>query len=163
MNSNVLRKTKRQSTLGFHLFSLPAVVLSSVVVIIPALQTIYSAFTKWNGISPVKQWIGLQNFTELVNDWVFWKAISNNVTWMLWFVTIPVLIAMVASMLMVRFRIGYKTFQSIYLIPYLLAPTTNAIIWLNVIFSPVAGIVGFLQKAGININSPLSNINTALF
>jgi len=156
-------KQKRVSTLMYHLLSLPAVFLSGIIVLIPAIQTIYSAFTDWNGISSSKTWVGLQNFIELSEDWVFWQSVKNNFIWTLIFLTVPVLIAMVAAVLMARFRIGFKTYQTIYLIPYLLAPTTNAVIWLNIIFSPNAGVVGFLQSLGLNVTSPLGNMSTALY
>lgn len=156
-------KLSRQGgALTYHLLSLPAVILSGLVVLVPAAQTIYAAFTKWNGISAEKEWVGLQNFRELANDWIFKQAVVNNVKWTLIFVIVPVFIALFASLLMVHFQIGKKTFQTFYLIPYLLAPTTNAIIWLNIIFSPNAGLVGFLQKLGLNISSPLGNMDTAL-
>ena len=118
-------KSKREHTLMYHLLSLPALLLSGIVVLIPAVQTIYSAFTEWNGISPVKTWVGLRNFTELADDWDFWKAVSNNFLWTILFLTIPVMIAMLAAVLMARYRVGFKTYQTMYLIPYLLAPTTN--------------------------------------
>lgn len=156
-------KSKRVRTVGYHLLSLPAVILSALVVLIPAVQTIYAAFTKWNGISPHKEFIGLQNFRELAGDWIFKQAVVNNFKWTLIFVTVPVIVAMLSAVLIAHFHVGHKTFQVIYLIPYLLAPTTNAIIWLNIIFSPTGGLVGFLQRLGWNITSPLGNMNTALF
>ncbi len=146
----------------YHMLSLPALLLSGIVVLIPAIQTIFSAFTEWNGISPDKKWIGLQNFKELAGDWVFWKAVSNNFIWTVLFLTIPVIIAMLASVLMARYRIGFKSYQTMYLIPYLLAPTTNAVIWLNIIFSPNAGLVGYMQSLGWAVSSPLGNMKTAL-
>ena len=155
------RKEKREYTFVYHLLSLPAVLLSGIVILVPAVQTIYAAFTKWNGIG-AKTWIGLQNFTELFNDWIFWKAVGNNFKWTVIFLTVPVCIAMLAAVLMARFRVGHKTFQTMYLIPYLLAPTTNAVIWLNIIFSPNAGLVGFMQSLGWNITSPQSKMGTAL-
>lgn len=156
-------KSRRQSTLGYHLLSLPAIVLSAVVVLSPAIQTIYIAFTDWNGVSKEKTWVGLRNFIEISQDWVFWQAVRNNFIWMVIFLTIPVLIAMLAAVLMARYRIGFKSYQTIYLVPYLLAPTTNAVIWLNIIFSPNAGLVGFLQSLGMDITSPLGNMGTALY
>lgn len=162
MKNKTLLHRGRTSTLAYHLLSLPAILLSGAIILVPAIQTIYSAFTKWNGISSTKEWIGLRNFEELAGDWVFKQAIVNNFKWTLMFVTVPVLVAMVASVLMARFHIGSKSFQVIYLVPYLLAPTTNAIIWLNMIFSPNAGLVGFLQKLGWSITSPLGSMDTAL-
>ena len=162
MKNKTLLHRGRTSTLAYHLLSLPAVLLSGAIILVPAIQTIYSAFTKWNGISSTKEWVGTRNFQELAGDWVFKQAIVNNFKWTLLFVTIPVLVAMVAAVLMARFHIGSKSFQVIYLVPYLLAPTTNAIIWLNMIFSPNAGLVGFLQRLGWNITSPLGSMDTAL-
>lgn len=162
MKNKTLIHRGRTSTLAYHLLSLPAVLMSGAIILIPAIQTIYSAFTEWNGISSHKEWIGLTNFQELAEDWVFKQAIVNNFKWTLLFVTIPVVVAMLAAVLMARFRIGSKSFQVIYLVPYLLAPTTNAIIWLNMIFSPNAGLIGFLQKLGWDITSPLGNMDTAL-
>lgn len=162
MKNNTLFRRGRTSTLTYHLLSLPAIILSGAVVLIPAIQTIYSAFTKWNGISSHKEWIGLQNFQELAKDWVLQQSIVNNFKWTLMFVTVPVIIAMIASVLMARYRIGGKSFQVIYLVPYLLSATTNAIIWLNMIFSPNAGLIGFLQRLGWDITSPLGNMDTAL-
>lgn len=162
MKEGRLFKKKRMGTFAYHVLSLPAIILSGGVVFIPAIQTIYSAFTNWNGISSDKEWIGLTNFQELFGDWIFWKAVINNLKWTLMFVTIPVIIAMTASVIMASLHLGSKSFQIIYIIPYLLAPTTNAIIWLNMIFSPNAGLVGFLQKMGLNITSPVGNMDTAL-
>lgn len=156
-------KSKRQHTLGYHLLSLPAILLSGAIVLSPAIQTIYIAFTDWNGVSKEKTWVGLKNFIDIAQDWVFWQAVRNNFIWMVIFLTIPVIIAMLAAVLMARYRIGFKSFQTIYLIPYLLAPTTNAVIWLNIIFSPNAGLVGFLQSLGMDITSPLGNMGTALY
>lgn len=160
---HLVRKPKRVRTLGYHLLSLPAIVLSAFVVLIPAIQTIYAAFTKWNGISATKTWVGLQNFEELFRDWIFWRSVGNNFKWTLIFVIVPVIVAMASAVLIAHFRVGHKTFQALYLIPYLLAPTTNAIIWLNIIFSPTGGLVGFLQKMGWQLTSPLGNMKTALF
>ncbi|MBP3319444.1 MAG: sugar ABC transporter permease, partial [Ruminiclostridium sp.] len=162
MKNNTLLRRGRTSTLAYHLLSLPAVLLSGLIILVPGIQTIYSAFTKCNGISANKEWIGLRNFEELATDWVFKQSIVNNFKWTLMFITVPVIIAMVAAVLMARFHIGSQSFQAIYLVPYLLAPTTNAIIWLNMIFSPNAGLVGFLQKLGWEITSPLGNMETAL-
>lgn len=158
----VHRKDKREKKLVYHLLSLPAILLSGLVVLVPAAQTIYSAFTSWNGVSSKMTWIGLRNFEELLNDWVFYKAIENNLKWMVIFLVVPVVIAMIAAVFMARYHVGHKSFQAIYLVPYLLAPTTNAVIWLNIIFSPNAGLVGYLQSLGWSITSPLGSMNTAL-
>jgi raffinose/stachyose/melibiose transport system permease protein len=149
-------------SLAYHLLSLPAVLLSGSVILIPAAVTIYAAFTKWNGMSPNMKWVGLANFRSLFADRVFWLALTNNFKWTVIFLTVPPFIAMLAAALLVRMTKGRNVFQTTYLIPYLLAPTTNAIIWLNIIFNPNGGVVGFLKKAGWHVTSLLGDIHTAL-
>ena len=50
-----------------------------------------------------------------------------------------------------------------FLIPYVLAPAVNAMLWLNVIFSPVVGVVSFLKNFGIDLGSPLASMKSAIF
>lgn len=135
--------------------------LSASVVFIPAIVTFYAAFTEWNGMSTMK-WVGLENFTTLFTDRIFWKSLGNNFIWTMIFITIPIAIGLISAVLLVKCKKTRNLFQVSYLIPYILAPTTNAVIWLNIIFSPTGGIIGYLNKLGMNITSPLGNMKTAL-
>ena len=49
-------------------FLAPAVSLYLVFAIWPYLQSFYSALTQWSGVSPQKQFVGLDNFVRLVGD-----------------------------------------------------------------------------------------------
>jgi raffinose/stachyose/melibiose transport system permease protein len=60
-------------------------------------------------------------------------------------------------------RKGRSFFQAVYLIPYVIAPVTNALIWANIIFSPSGGLFGYLRRLGFTISSPLGNMKTALY
>ncbi len=157
------QKNKRTRTLGFHLLCLPALLLSAMVVVIPALNTVYSAFTDWNGVGSTKNWIGLENFRLLFEDRYFWKSLSNNFKWTIIFITVPVVIGMLAALLLLWMKKGRQFFQTAYLIPYVLAPVTNAVIWMNIIFSPNGGILGYLRTLGFTISSPLGSMKTALY
>lgn len=157
-----INKKKRISTLGYHLLTLPAILLSGFVVFLPAIITFYAAFTDWNGMSSTMPWIGLGNFQELAKDKIFWQSLNNNFKWTMMFVTIPVIIGMLGAVFLLKRKKTRNLFQTLYLIPYVLAPTTNAIIWLNIIFSPTSGVIGFLKKIGWDISSPLGNMDTAL-
>ncbi|MCB0047745.1 MAG: sugar ABC transporter permease [Caldilineaceae bacterium] len=133
------------------------------VVLIPGLLTAYISFTDWNGVSPQINWIGLGNFRAIFADNVFWKALGNNIRWTILFVTVPVFIGMLSAVLLLGRRINATLYQLIYLFPYVLAPITNALLWLNIIFNPLTGVIGFLRKIGLNVPAPLGNINTALY
>lgn len=81
------------------------------------------------------------NFIELFKDKIFFQAIRNNVIWTVMFLTIPVCIGMLAAMLLLSRKRTRSIYQVAFLIPYVLAPSVNAMLWLNVVFSPVSGVI----------------------
>ncbi|WP_028391960.1 carbohydrate ABC transporter permease [Bacillus cihuensis] len=151
-----------RNTVNYFLIS-PALLISILIVFIPGLLTVIVAFTDWNGVSTTPNFVGVQNFNELFVDSIFWKALLNNAKWTLMFVTVPIVIGLFTAMMLLKRKKSKSAYQLIFLFPYILAPTTNAILWLNIIFNPVSGVIGYLQEIGIPIDSPLSSVDTALY
>lgn len=146
-----------------YLLIAPALLVSISVILVPGIMTIVYSFTDYNGISQNFHLIGLKNFSELFCDKVFFIAIRNNLIWVLMFVTIPVIIGMLAAMLLLSRKRTRSIYQIAFLIPYVLAPAVNAMLWLNVIFSPVVGVLAFLGNFGIHLESPLASMKGAIF
>lgn len=145
------------------LLLLPALILNVAIILIPGILTILASFTDWGGVSLDFDFIGLQNYRELFDSPTFFRALFNNLTWAALFLTIPFCIALVASTFMFRIRRGKTIYQLFFLFPYVLAPVTNAIVWNNIIYSPIFGLIGYLNQHGAHIPSLLSNMNTALY
>lgn len=148
----------------FILLVLPAVLLSTAIIFVPSLTTIGTSFTDWNGISTEMNFIGLQNYNELLHNATFIKALLNNLKWMCMYLTVPVGIALLVSVCLL-YSNKRTLFQVIFLLPYVIAPIANALIWLDVIYSPVTGLFGFLKRTFhlTWITSPLAQTGTALF
>ena len=53
---------------GAWIFLLPAAAIYLFVVLWPSIQGAGFAFTDWNGLNPVKNFIGFDNFTKLFAD-----------------------------------------------------------------------------------------------
>lgn len=153
-----------QQKIPYYLLMAPAVILSVCVILIPSITTIVSSFTDWNGISSDMNFVGTSNYAELIGDSVFGKALTNNIKWMIMYLTVPVLLALAASMCLLKQKKGRSVFQVIFLLPYVIAPIANALIWLNMIYSPVTGLFGFLKNVlGWSwISSPLTSTDSAL-
>ncbi|MBC5690324.1 sugar ABC transporter permease [Mediterraneibacter sp. NSJ-55] len=141
----------------------PALIISVCIILVPGIMTVIYSFTDWNGLSPEINFIGFRNFIELFHDKIFYKAITNNIIWTILFLTIPVCIGMLAAMLLLSRRRTRSIYQVAFLIPYVLAPSVNAMLWLNVIFSPVSGVISVLRNLGMDIGSPLANVKTAIY
>ena len=156
-----LERTKQ--TIPFYLLAFPAVALSLAIIFIPAMTTIGSSFTSWNGISTVKEFVGLRNYIELLQNETFMKSLGNNLKWMCMYLVIPVALAMVASICLLKTK-RRTAYQVLFLLPYVIAPIANALIWLSIIYSPVTGLVGYFKThmGMTQLFSPLTNVKTAL-
>lgn len=156
-----MKKTLK-NTWQYYLLLVPALALSFSVVLLPAIQTIITSFTDWNGLTEDINFIGLGNYKELFANKDFYQIIFNNIKWMSMYLVVPVLLGMTASFALISKTKSRSIYQVIYLIPYVMAPIANAIIWQVMIYSPLTGLVSVLKKAGINIASPISSTATAL-
>jgi raffinose/stachyose/melibiose transport system permease protein len=130
------------------LFILPILVIHIFVVAIPALTGVYYSLTDWSGIGDAN-FIGLENFRVLFfEDEGFRRALGNNVVWMLFFLTVPFALALLASSLLSRVRRGGMVYRTILFIPYLLPSVVTATIWRNLL-NPRMGIGAQLANIGI--------------
>lgn len=130
--------------LGRHraglLFVLPALLLYLVFMVWPFLQTIYFTFTDWNGVNPVKRWVGLANYRALVGDPLLWQALRNNLTWVVIGTIAPMAIAFLLAVLLWRQPRGFLVFRTVYFMPQVLSAVVIAIIW-GWIYNPMFGIL----------------------
>lgn len=154
-------KTKKMN--WNYLLIAPALLISVSIILIPGIMTVLYSFTDWNGLSPKINFIGVRNFIELFQDKIFFRAILNNVIWVVMFLTIPVCVGMLAAMLLLGRKKTRSIYQVGFLIPYILAPAVNAMLWLNIMFSPISGVVAALRNLGLDLSSPLASMKTAIY
>lgn len=67
------------------LFTLPAIVLVSLVILLPLAQSLYYSFTNWKGAN--SNWVGLANYAQIFVDPELRKSLLNS---LLIFASIPV-------------------------------------------------------------------------
>lgn len=157
-----LKRAHARRYRSHYLLLAPAFILSFAIILIPGVFTVVTAFTDWDGVSSSPAFVGFGNFKELFADPVFFTAIGNNVKWTLIFLTVPVALGLGVAMLLLTRPRSRTVFQVFFLLPYVMAAAVNAIVWLNMIYSPVSGLVGVMEKAGLPLGSPLSNPSTSL-
>jgi raffinose/stachyose/melibiose transport system permease protein len=152
------RSYQRRRSLVNHLLVAPALLLSVLVVVVPGVLTAMAAFTDWTGIGFHANYVGLRNFTDILADPVFTTALGNNIKWLALFLSLPAVISLLTAWLLLRRRRTRTFYQVVYLMPYVLAPVVNAMVWLNIIYNPNGGVIGALH-----IDSPLSSLHGAIY
>ena len=119
-------------------FVAPALLLYAVFMIYPFVQTIYFSFTDWNGVEPVKEWIGLANWGEMLRDPLVWNALRNNVIWVVIGTIAPLTIGLMLAVLLWRRPPGFTIFRTMFFMPQVLSAVVIGIIW-NWIYNPLFG------------------------
>ena len=132
-----------------YLFLMPAFLLYAVFMIYPFVQSIYFTFIDWNGADPVKEWVGLENYRELVKDDRFWNALKHNIIWVIIGTAAPMIIGLLLAMLLWTRPKGFTLFRTVYFMPQVLSSVVIALVW-GWIYNPIFGILNqSLDRVGL--------------
>ncbi len=146
--AGVRRRSTRRWLVG-ALFLAPALLLHLCVVGIPALVTFGLALTNWDGLK-APQFVGLANFVEIfTRDDVFARAFTNNLRWLGVFLTLPVMLGLLAAILtsgVGRIQLLYRT---VYFLPYIFPAAVVARMF-NYLYHPFYGVNRIFKQVGLN-------------
>ena len=130
-----------------YVFIAPFFILFVSFMLYPFAFSIYAAFTEWNGIrQPV--FIGLDNFSRLLQDNIFRQSIINGVIIYFMYVPLLVLLALLLAVGLTRPWIKLKSFfRAAVFVPNITAVVAVAFLF-RLAFSPNANglINSFLQN-----------------
>jgi len=130
-------------------FVLPGFVLYTAFMIVPLLVAIYYSFFDWSGLGPMT-FVGIDNYRTLFTNprlsSVFWNALGNNAKMVL-----AVLCIIMPIQLLIAYSIdikvrGYRAFQLIVFLPYVISPTIIGFFAL-LVFDPNLGILNTIFDA----------------
>ncbi len=148
VNNNV-RGKKVYNWFTSALFVAPALYFYILFVIKPILQTINLSFYSWNGAAPVMTFVGLGNYIEVFRDPIFFKALGNNIIWILFTIFVPVMMGLLfAVMIMQKGVRGRFLYRLTYFMPNIVSLVAVGIIW-TWMYNPEFGIINtVVQKLG---------------
>ena len=140
-------KDKKQSILGYA-FLLPSLLVFAVFMFYPLFYTFYLSFFDWNMVKPVKEFVGLANYIEVLKDPVTWKIFGNTVLYLVILLgfnfVMPYILSFILSNIIKK---GQGFYKAVFFLPSVISLVVGSIlyIWiLNPISGPVAIIAKFL-------------------
>lgn len=141
---------KNKGSISDYLYLVPAFLIYTSVVILPALYSVYISFFKWNGIAP-KVFVGLKNYIYLFTaDSIFLRSLRNNFLWIVLTLSVTVAIAMGLALLLNRNFKGRAFFRSYFYFPYTLSIILVAIVWRRM-YDPSTGFINeFLRFVNLD-------------
>jgi raffinose/stachyose/melibiose transport system permease protein len=119
-----------QDTLLIFLFLLPAIVLFLIFVVYPIFQSIYYSLFNWKGFGPAEDFVGLDNFINILSDQVFLKALKNGLLIILFSLVFQLPLSLGLAVLVGRDLPGRVFFRTVFFMPYVLSEVITALMWL---------------------------------
>jgi len=129
-------------------FIIPSLAVYFTFAIYPTLSVVGFSFTKWDGISPVKTWIGLDNYVRMFSDRIFWEAFQNTFVWSAVIVIINVGLGLIIAALLARVWRARLLLQTLIVLPVVISPIAVATIW-RWMYQPKGVINQALENIGL--------------
>lgn len=148
-----------------YLFVAPALIWYLIFLVYPMLFSLVISFTNWDGLSPTRAWIGLENYRSIFfTDDISRLAFRNNVLWTVGTLIIPTIIGLLMAVALDRALPGRTVFRSIFYGPGVLPMVAVGMIWAWM-YNPQFGVINsFLKTIGLEnlARGWLSDFDTAL-
>jgi len=140
---------KRREALTGYLFISPWVLGFLIFGIYPIIMSIYYSLCQYD-VLRVPQFIGLQNFKELLaDDPYFWKSIWNTLYFTVLRIPLSILGSLLLAVLVNNAIRGIRFFRTIYFIPSIVTGVVLSVLWMWM-FNPQYGLINsFLAFMGL--------------
>ena len=142
---------RSQALLGLCLV-VPGLALITLFVLVPAIQTIWYSFHRWDGFSPDMTFVGLRMYEQAIEGLGFSEALQHSLIWGAVALVVPPGIALVAAAIVEDSRIRWKSlFRFAFFLPYFFSMAVAGAIFTRV-YDPSYGMLNqLLQVVGIDV------------
>ena len=125
------------------LFLAPALIFFTIYVILPIFQSMWISFYEWDGLGE-GEWVGLQNYRELLDDDRFYTSLWNNLLWLLLFM-LAVPAGLFIALFLNQTITGMRLYKSLFFFPFVISQVVVGLIF-SWFYNPNFGIVGTIWE-----------------
>lgn len=149
------KSRQRNKNLTVAFFTLPGMIIFALFVLMPIVQSLYFSFYDWDGFGPPTDFIGMGNYTRLLNHSVFQISLAHTLTIMMLSLVVQLPLALGLALLVGQGKLhGKRFFRAMLFIPYVFSEVITAIIW-RYVLSPGQGLVNQVLGAFIPNYQPI--------
>ena len=147
----------------FLVFMLPSLIALILVLAVPLVYSLVTSFFDTNlKYSGLGEFVGLQNYIEILKDTYFIDSVVTTVKFTVFVVVIEFLVGLAIALLLNNIQKGRNFFFTIIIVPMMITPIAVGLIWRLLLHSDL-GIVNYmLSLIGISGRAWLADANIAL-
>ena len=147
-------------------FSIGALVLYSLFMVLPGLLGFYLSFTDWNRYSSEIHFIGLQNFALIFSKQNYWHSITNTIIFTFVTIVLKTVVALLFALLLTKgLRRFFNFYRVIIYLPAIIPMIVVGIVFRSILH-PTTGVLNeFLRAMGLGFLAQrwLTNTDIALY
>ena len=114
-------------------FLLPAIALYLAFVVYPIIQSTRYSLYDWNGLEPLTDFVGLDNFKRAFSDDLFRDALRHNGVVIALSLLLQIPFALGLAMLLNVKLPGRALLRTLFFTPYILSEVVTAVVWRQIL------------------------------
>ena len=127
---------------------LPALLFTIVVTQVPFLFSLWYSLTRWKIVPPTpRQFIGFDNYVDLVSNQFFRSALWTSVLMTVSAVLLSVIFGTALALLLDRPFFGQGFVRTLLITPFLVMPVVAGLVWKNQILGSSFGVLNWLLES----------------
>lgn len=140
---------RSREAIAAYLFLTPFFAFFLIFVVRAVIQAVSMSFYDWQVLRPGQTYVGLGNYQELFNDYVWWIAVKNTLVFMVLTVTGTTVVALGAAVTVTQNIRWQGFFRVVLYMPTLLSVGVVGLIWVWLLSTQYGIINYFLSFLGI--------------
>lgn len=147
----------------FLVFMLPSLIALMMVLAVPLAYSLVTSFFNTNLKHPgLGDFVGLQNYIEVLQDQYFMKSVGTTLFFTVGVVVIEFLVGLAISLLLNNIQKARNFFFTIIIVPMMITPIAVGLIWRLLLHSDLGIINYLLSLIGITGKAWLADSSIAL-
>jgi len=122
-----------------YLFIMPGMIFVLIMLVYPAIYSLIYSFAEWDGLTK-PEFIGFENYKEIIKDEIFWISLRNSLTYSVLFVIFVAILGFFLAFVIERRIKGWSFFKVSWFIPVMLSQTVVSTLW-GRILDPTSGLL----------------------
>jgi multiple sugar transport system permease protein len=153
---------RRRRLIVAFLFILPALINFALFRYIPIVESFIASLYKYSLLGGFGDFVGVQNYTRMLSDPVFWRSLQATVLFVLYKVPIQIVLSLGLAIFLERQTVGTAIVRSAILTPMVTSIIIVSILWAMMYHSQQGLLQSLLTTLGFKKIAFLSDTGRAL-
>ncbi|MER5915386.1 sugar ABC transporter permease [Streptomyces sp. NPDC001982] len=112
-----------------YLYLAPLLALLLTFVVYPIFGSLAYTFYRWNGIGSPEDFVGLDNFRQIMHDSIFWRAVGHTFVYAIIVVPVQLVIALVLALVLNNKKLRFSAFyRTLFFLPVVTSPAVVGVV-----------------------------------